>query len=53
MVFDNAGLPEYGCYISSEKRLTNFDISLEGSPFVGAAHKKGQLGLALSYDIVG
>ncbi|CEQ41347.1 SPOSA6832_03072 [Sporobolomyces salmonicolor] len=24
----HAGIPEYGCYIASEKRLTNFDVAL-------------------------
>ncbi|GAA5851509.1 hypothetical protein JCM8547_001116 [Rhodosporidiobolus lusitaniae] len=28
------GIPEYGCAISSEKRLTNFDVSLENGEVV-------------------
>lgn len=24
----SVGIPDYGCFVSSEKRLTNFDVSL-------------------------
>ncbi|GAA6062681.1 hypothetical protein JCM10212_002504 [Sporobolomyces blumeae] len=30
----NQGIPEYGCAISAEKRLTNFDIALEDGELV-------------------
>lgn len=29
-----AGIPEYGCYISAEKRLTNFDVALRDGEVV-------------------
>lgn len=28
------GIPEYGCYIAAKKRLTNFDIALDGAEIV-------------------
>ncbi|KAK4702528.1 telomerase reverse transcriptase, partial [Phenoliferia sp. Uapishka_3] len=30
----NNGLPEYGCFIAAEKRLTNFDITLDSGEIV-------------------
>ncbi|GAA5871307.1 hypothetical protein JCM16303_000711 [Sporobolomyces ruberrimus] len=30
----NDGIPEYGCFVSTEKRLTNFDVSLDDGEIV-------------------
>lgn len=41
---DSSGHPQYGCYISTEKRLTNFDIALSPSELIPPlAHGKGAL----------
>lgn len=37
----DAGLPDYGCFIASEKRLTNFDISLNDAETVPPLRSKG------------
>lgn len=37
----DAGLPDYGCFIASEKRLTNFDISLNDAETVSPLRSKG------------
>ncbi|GAA5841755.1 hypothetical protein JCM5353_007420 [Sporobolomyces roseus] len=44
------GIPEYGCFISTEKRLTNFDVSLEDGevvPPLADGEDFGYCGLAI------
>lgn len=38
----DAGLPEYGCFVSAEKCLTNFDISLDGAVTLPALSTNGR-----------
>lgn len=39
------GLPEFGCFVASEKRLTNFDIALHASDAVPPLRTRGRCGI--------
>lgn len=41
----DAGLPDYGCFVSAEKCITNFDISLDGIVSILALKSLGESAL--------